>query len=366
MIASIVFDILGPILLLVLLGAWARWRFKIDVGSLSKLNIYLFVPAFFFDHVVNSDLPLGQAAGIVLATVLHVAVLGGLVWAGGRALGVNRRTLAAVAMCVMFYNSGNFGLALSELAYPGQRGSSGVVGSSGSGVQEPTDATASAPSSTPTPNYPTTPLPPQKNGPAAQAFVVFCQNFLNFSVGLLIAGSAGGGSLRDGVRAFLRMPTLYTITLALVARWWRLHGHEVPKLIAVTVSYLSKGLVPVALVTLGAQLAAKPRWPRWKPVAFVLAARLLWAPAQLVVMLFGLHLLFRGGRFPVLDLWPWPAENLVLTAGVPTAVNTLLVTLEVGGDADLTADCVFWTTVFSAITITAWLVLIRAGGVFPA
>jgi malate permease and related proteins len=61
-IASIVFDILGPILVLVLLGAWARWRFKVDVGTLSKLNIYLFVPAFFFDHVVHSDLPLGQAA----------------------------------------------------------------------------------------------------------------------------------------------------------------------------------------------------------------------------------------------------------------------------------------------------------------
>ena len=361
MIASIVFDILGPILLLVLLGAWARWRFKVDVGSLSKLNIYLFVPAFFFDHVVHSDLPLGQAAGIVLATVLHVAVLGGLVWDGGRALGVNRRTLAAVAMCVMFYNSGNFGLALSELAYPaGARSAEKKVPSAETGAGPAPAPALAAPSSQHV--SPST----SKDGPAAQAFVVFCQNFLNFSVGLLIAGSAGGGNLRDGLRAFLRMPTLYTITAALLARWWRLEGHEVPKLLTVTTAYLSKGLVPVALVTLGAQLAAKPRWPRWKPVAFVLAARLAWAPLQMATLLFGLHLLFRGGRFPVLDLWPWPAENLVLTAGVPTAVNTLLVTLEVGGDADLTADCVFWTTVFSAVTITAWLVVIRAGGVFPA
>ncbi|HEX8912289.1 MAG TPA: hypothetical protein VF796_08005, partial [Humisphaera sp.] len=232
-IASVLLDILGPILLLVLLGAWARWRFKIDVGSLSKLNIYLFVPAFFFDHVVNSALGLGQALGVIIATVTQVAVLGLLVWGIGRVVGAGHRTIAAVAMSVMFYNAGNYGLALSELAYP--------PGSAG-----------------------------DRNGPAAQAFVVFCQNLLNFSVGLFIAGSAGGVSAKQNVKAFLRMPTLYTISVALVARYFRTEGHEVPKLITVTVGYLSKGLVPVALVTLGAQLAMKPRWPRWRPVSLVL------------------------------------------------------------------------------------------------
>jgi predicted permease len=55
----------------------------------------------------------------------------------------------------------------------------------------------------------------------------------------------------------------------------------------------------------------------------------------------------------------WPAASLVLTAGVPTAVNTLLMVLEVGGEADLAADSVFWTTVVSCVTMTGWLVVIR-------
>ncbi|MDB5298098.1 MAG: family transporter [Phycisphaerales bacterium] len=356
MIASIVFDILGPSLVLVLLGAWVRRAFRVDVASLSKLNIYLFVPGFFFDHVVHSTLGLGQAAGVVFATLLQVAVLGLLVWGGGRALGVNRRTLAAVAMCVMFYNSGNFGLALSELAYPGEAGRSAGVSESRSDW-----VNAATPTPTPTARYSGTPTGSTKNGSAAQAFVVFTQNLLNFSVGLMIAKSAGGGSLRDGLRAFLRMPTLYVITAALFARWWRADGHEVPKLVTATAAYLSKGLVPVALVTLGAQLASAPRW---RPVSFVMAARLVWGPVQMAALLYGLHVLFRG-RSSAMDLWPWPAENLVLTAGVPTAVNVLLVTLEVGGDAELTADCVFWTTIGSAATITGWLVVARASGVFP-
>jgi predicted permease len=62
-----------------------------------------------------------------------------------------------------------------------------------------------------------------------------------------------------------------------------------------------------------------------------------------------------------MDLWPWPAELLVLTASVPTAVNTLLLTLELGGDAQLSADCVFWTTVCSCVTITGWLIFLRTG-----
>jgi len=50
---------------------------------------------------------------------------------------------------------------------------------------------------------------------------------------------------------------------------------------------------------------------------------------------------------------------LILTASVPTAVNTLLLTLELGGDADLAADTVFWSTIFSCFTITGWLIVIR-------
>jgi predicted permease len=33
--------------------------------------------------------------------------------------------------------------------------------------------------------------------------------------------------------------------------------------------------------------------------------------------------------------------------------------LEIGGDAELAADCVFWTTVCSCVTITGWLIVLR-------
>ncbi len=38
--------------------------------------------------------------------------------------------------------------------------------------------------------------------------------------------------------------------------------------------------------------------------------------------------------------------------------------VECHNDAELTADCVFWTTVLSAVTITGWLIVIRSCGMF--
>ena len=346
MIRDILLDILGPILVLVLLGALLRRKFRIDVGTLSKLNLYLFTPAFLFDQVSRSTLRWSAMAGVVGITAIQIATLGGLVWAVGRVFRVHPRTLAAIAMAVMFYNSGNYGLPLAALAFPGKdagaevgRSGGGAVSKGDGDAQEQSGSTAS----------------PRRDGAAVQAFVVFSVNLLTFTVGLAIAARAGGESWAGGAKALFRLPTLYTIAAALLARAWLQAGHAMPVLIGASVDYLSKALVPTALVTLGAQLAVQPRWPRWRPVSMVLVLRLLFGPVQMAALLFGLHLL----HVPALDLWPWPAQSLVLTAGVPTAVNVLLLTLEVGGDADLAADCVFWTTVGSCLTITGWLVAIR-------
>jgi hypothetical protein len=128
-----------------------------------------------------------------------------------------------------------------------------------------------------------------------------------------------------------------------------------PPFIIKPADYLAAGLVPLALLTLGMQLASNPRWPRWRPVSAVLVLRLLGAPLLMGAMLYAAH---RLGWHSV-DLWRWPADLLILTAGTPTAVNTLLLTLELNGDVDLAADCVFWTTISSCITVTFWLLILR-------
>ncbi|CAN5612677.1 AEC family transporter [soil metagenome] len=334
MIAPILLNILGPILLMVALGALLRRKFGIDLATLSKLNIYLLTPAFIFRHVAYSKLTWASMGGIMAITLTQVFTLGILIWGIGVALGVSRKTLCAIALAVMFYNSGNYGLALAELAYPSGDAVASAVssGAVSSGVV--------------------------KNGGAAQAFVVLTQNVLTFTVGLAIAAWGGTSSnLPQIVVRILRLPVLYTLLAAVGAKVWLNAdvSRQLPAIIERASAYLSDGLIPIALITVGVQLAANPRWPRWRPLSLALFLRLIVAPIQMAGLLWMFH---KFGVRP-LDLWPWPAELLILTAAVPTAINTLLLTLELGGDADLAADTVFGSTIFSCVTITGWLIVIR-------
>ncbi|MEA2710956.1 MAG: malate permease [Phycisphaerales bacterium] len=329
MIFRILLDVLAPILLMIGVGALLRWKFQIDLGTLSKLNLYLFVPAFVFDKVSTSTLSWAQMGGVVTISIVQVVTLGLIVFGVGRLFRVSRKTLAAIALAVMFYNSGNYGLPLAELAFPQH-----------SGVSMPHSAA--------------------KDGGAVQAFVLMTQNILTYTLGLAIAAMAHPGGVGKSLLRIGRLPMLPMLAAALLARWWLQGGDDrhLPIFLSKTASYLADGLVPIALVTLGAQLASNPRWPRWKPVSLVLVLRLLFGPVQMALLLFGFHLI----GWPALDLWGasgWPAELMILTAGVPTAVGTLLLTLELDGDSDLAADCVFWTTVFSCVTIAGWLLALR-------
>ena len=71
MIVPILLNILGPILLMVGLGALLRYKFGLDLATLSKLNIYLFTPAFIFQHVATSRLAWADMGGIVAITVTN-------------------------------------------------------------------------------------------------------------------------------------------------------------------------------------------------------------------------------------------------------------------------------------------------------
>src|SRR3982751_5648902 len=94
------FNILSPILVMVAMGSVMRWKFAIDMTTLSKLNIYLFAPVFVFYNVAHSRLGGNAMLTIVGVNVLQIVVLGAIVLAVGAALNVPRKTLAAVALAV--------------------------------------------------------------------------------------------------------------------------------------------------------------------------------------------------------------------------------------------------------------------------
>ncbi len=325
MITAILFDVIGPIIVMIAVGALLHRTLKFDMGTLSKLNIYFAVPAFIFSKVAYSSLPFSDMGGIVAITVIQMTTLGLLVYAVGKLFRVGPTTLGAMVMAVIFYNSGNYGLPLAELAYPAKSTAAGGG----------------------------------RSGAAVQAFVVMTQNLLSWTAGLAIAASFHAGFKWGNLKRIFQLPMIPAMLAGIACKAW-LAGdpaRALPIIIAKPTQYVTDTCVPLALLTLGAQLASNSRWPRWKPVSAVLAFRLVLGPIQMGLILYGLHAL--GWR--PLDLWGgdgWPAELLILTAAVPTAITTLLLTLEIGGDVELAADCVFWTTICSCVSIPIWLYLV--------
>ena len=111
--------------------------------------------------------------------------------------------------------------------------------------------------------------------------------------------------------------------------------------------YFHDGLVAVALITLGVQLSktsARATLPR---LGGALALRLIVSP----LVGWGLALLF-GFHGELL-------KTMILSTAFPTAVNTALIAHEFKADTEYATGAVFWSTLFSMVTVTALIVILK-------
>ena len=196
----------------------------------------------------------------------------------------------------MFYNSGNYGIPVAQLAFPGMA------------------------------------LPLQ-----VQAAIVMMQNIANFTIGLALVAGGRGGRKRDTLLEVFKLPMIYVLVAA-----WGMRALQIapPAPINTALHWLERGLVPIAVVTLGAQMAAL-KAPRISfALGFSLGMRLVFAPILgfATVYLLGI----RG------DL----AQALVISTSFPTAVNSALLALEYDNEPEFAAAAVFYSTLLSSATVS--------------
>ncbi len=277
-------------------------RYRLDLDSLVKLNIYLLVPAFMFVHVVKSDLSGSMALRVIGFTACIIASMFFLAALIGRIAGYDRPQLRSMQIAAMFYNSANYGIPLMTLAFP-------------------------------------------KVGAVFQVFIVLVQNVSCFTVGLFLANSAH----RSGWRALLpmlRQMSIWAIVAAVLVRIG-----DVPvqqwRWLWVPLNYFSDALVALALVTLGVQLSKTEHRQPFGRISWAVALRLLIAPliALALVPLFG----FTGEI----------ARIMIVSTSFPTAVNTALLAHEFKADSHFAAAAVFYSTVASLVTVTLLIALVR-------
>lgn len=299
-------DVVLPILLIAACGFALEKKRPLAMQTLTALQVNVFMPAFMVARVAKSDLSWSEMGFVVGAMLLATLLMGAPIWLVLRRRGVALGSAAVLVLASAVFNSGNFGIPLAERAYG-------------------------------------------EAGGAVQALVLLVSNIAMWLGGYLLLASANGG-IRKALAEYARTPLFASLALALALKAADL---RLPSPIQFSLESIAGGLVPVALMTLGAQLASRVRWPKWRAVAPVLAAKLLVMPAVMGLVVWALR------------LWPWPGAMLVVAASAPSAVNTFILALELDADSELAAECVFWTTVLSATTVTLVLTVVKALGGHP-
>jgi len=285
-----------PMILIIGIGFVVHKAKRLDIPTLNKLNLYVLVPAILFDAL---QMALDDAGVVVALVAAHVFVLGLLGYAVSSLLRLDRETTAGVTLGGMLANCGNFGLPLMELAY----------GAAALGYQ---------------------------------AIVLVVTNLLTFSVGIGVV-TAGRKSVGEALVSFLKLPTAYVIAAALVMRHY---GIQIWEPAGTAIGYVAKALIPVALITLGAQLADVRRNEKVGPVLAASLIRLFVSPC----LMFGLVTLA--------GLTGLAAKVLVLGAAAPTAVNTVILAIEFENRPALAANIVLLTTLACAVTVSVTLYLV--------
>ena len=302
LLLQIIYIVIAPIFLMMGVGFLVQKKLGFDLRSLTRLNFWIFVPAFLFVHIVESKLS-SRDLGLVLAHFsICFVMLFALTWQVARVLDASSGIQRAMTSAVLFPNGGNYGVPAAHLAF----GAAGV---------------------------------------SVQAMMVMLINTTNFTIGLgLNAGGKTGESKRDNVRhtarAALRLPMIYTLVVALV---WRATAWPIPQPINTSLHYLSDALVPIALVTLGAQLATLKtfRFSRAKNIAMgtTLFLRHMVAP----VLAYALAVFLKMPTFLT--------QSLVVAASFPCGVNPALLAIEYNNEPEFASALVFYSTLLSIPTV---------------
>lgn len=288
-----------PLMLLVGLGyGLMRWM-RFDIRTMNALNVYVFLPAFFISRMGKGEFSVGASWQMAGVYTLQVILLFIAAISLASLFGYKRSTRATAALSSSWGNTGNLGLPLVELA----------LGA----------------------------------GAAIYQLVLVAVNAVTlFTLGLYLV-AAGRYPLKKALKSVAAQPILHALLIAMLMRLfdWRL-----PRPIDVPMDYLGDAMIPIAIITLGCQLAeTKSGKGEVEGLWLSIALRLLGAPALmfLLVWLFGIDGVM--------------AKVLVIGSSVPVAVNSAILAIEYKNEPELAARAVFWSTLVCGVTLSVVIYL---------
>jgi predicted permease len=295
---SVLFDVLGPVVAVVAVGALVGPRIGVDLRTLSRMAYWVLGPAFMFDILADADLARSVILRLSLVGLAGMAAAGVVAALVLRVSGSSRSVVAAGTLTAAYGNVGNAGLAISAFAFGDEL------------------------------------------LPAAGVFMLA----VNTSGMMLGVGLAHGhdGSLLNALWQAIKAPMTVASILALGANMIDL---ELPPLFDRSIGLVAGALIPTMLLTLGVQLHTTGRF-RVEPATIVSAsAKLVVAPVVATAAALAL------------GLGPEMVGVAAVQSAMPPAVFCMVVALEHDLEPERVMATLVFATLMSLVTLPFVLVL---------
>ncbi len=289
-----------PPLLIVAAGYLLDKVLGLDLRTLSRAAVYVFLPALAVGSLLEAQLPAGEAGQIAAFELALTAVMWLVGWGVARLLRLEQRQTNLFLLATLFANCGNYGLAVVLYAF-GQEG-------------------------------------------LERGLVYFVVNSLLINTLAVFLASRGVYGVRRSAANVFRLPLVYAVLVALAIRAL---GITVPAPLMRAIELPRQGAIPLAQFLLGAQLARISRGVNLRFVGAATAFRLLGGAAMGLALSLAMGM---GGLARAVS---------VVQAGMPTAASTLVLSVEFGSDSEEVGGVVFASTVASAATLTLLLALLQ-------
>ncbi len=299
---------LGPLFLLILLGAglgWARFPGADFWPQLERLIYYLLFPAMLVATLADADV------ARVPVLRLGVALLGGMlalalaVWLARRRLALDAAAFTSTFQGVVRFNT-----------YVGVAGAAALHGSAGTTVAA-----------------------------VAVALMVPTANLLCV-LAFIASGTLGRASLGRSALALARNPLILACLLGIALN---LSGIGLPGWSAPAVELLGRAALPLGLVAVGVALRPQALWRGGRAFWTSSALKLIVTPLTVAALaaLAGLSGIER--------------DVVLLFAALPTATSAYILARQLGGDAELMAALITGQTLLAMLSLPLLLPLLGVG-----
>jgi len=293
-------QVILPIVLLIAVGAILHRNFQFEMKTFSKLILYFYLPALTFVKIYEAKATPGLLLQIFSFLIIHfvlLCIIGRFVSKLGKH---NKKMTASFSNSIALTNNGNVGIPVNDLAF--------------------------------------------QHNPLAmsvQMIVVLFEIFITFTYGLVNASTASIG-LRKTALQFFKMPIFYFFILGLVFNMFHI---QVPDFIWIPMNTVSNGMLAIALVSIGAQVA-NVRFHR-NTITVMLSSiiRLLLSPLLALLII------------SILQLNGIVAQALWIASAMPSSRNSAALALEYDNEPEFAAQTVLLSTLCSSLTLTVVIYL---------